>query len=174
MPVQRLQFFGWRLSGSETWYWISGAVMTVGAWFALNVQNSPTGRAFRALHNSEIAARVLGVDVAAFKLKAFVISAVYASVAGSLLACTNGLVTPDSANFLHSVELVTIVVVGGLGSVLGSVVGAAVLITLPQILTLVHEYENLMLGLIIMLAMIFLKRGIVPSLATWLPRGAPG
>jgi branched-chain amino acid transport system permease protein len=168
--VARLQLFGWRLAGSETWYWISGAVLVLGAWLALNLEDSPTGRALRALHESEVAARVAGIDVARFKLRAFVIAAVYASVAGSMLAFMNGFITPDAAGFLHSVELVTMVVVGGLGSVAGSVVGAAVLVTLPQVLTVFHQYEHLMLGLLIMLAMIFLRQGIVPSLAAMLPR----
>ena len=76
----------------------------------------------------------------------------------------NSFITPDQAGFLHSVELVTMVVVGGLGSVLGAIVGAAVLVTLPQLLTVFREYEHLVLGLLIMLFMIFLREGIVPSL----------
>ncbi|CAA9330649.1 MAG: ABC transporter, permease protein 2 (cluster 4, leucine/isoleucine/valine/benzoate) [uncultured Microvirga sp.] len=168
MRVARLDLFGWRVAGAETWYWVAGAVLLVGAWLALNLNDTPTGRALRALHDSEIAARAVGVDVARYKLRAFVIAAVYASVAGSLLALMNGFITPDQAGFLHSVELVTMVVLGGLGSVAGSIVGAAVLVTLPQALTIFQEYENLLLGLIIMLAMIFLRQGIVPGLrALW-------
>ena len=173
MSVARLELLGWRLAGSETWYWISGTVLVLGAWLALNLEDSPTGRAFRALHESEVAARVAGIDVARFKLRAFVIAAVYASIAGSTHAFMNGFITPDAAGFLHSVELVTMVVVGGLGSVAGSVVGAAVLVTLPQVLTVFQEYEHLMLGLLIMLAMIFLRQGIVPSLAAMRPRRRP-
>jgi branched-chain amino acid transport system permease protein len=170
MRVARLQLFGMRLAGSEVWYWISGVVLLLGVWLALNLEASPTGRAFRALHESEVAARVVGVDVARLKLRAFVIAAVYASVAGSILALMNGFVSPDQAGFLHSVELVTMVVVGGLGSVAGSVVGAAVLGTLPQVLTVFQEYEHLLLGLVIMLAMIFLRQGLVPGLAALWPR----
>jgi branched-chain amino acid transport system permease protein len=171
MPVARLTLFGWRVTGSEVWYWITGGLLLVGTWIALNLDETPTGRAFRALHDSEIAAQVVGVDVATFKLQAFVIAAVYASVAGSALALMNGFINPDQAGFLHSVELVTIVVLGGLGSVVGSVVGAMVLVTLPQVLTVFQEYENLMLGLIIILCMIFMRRGIVPTLSTlWVRR----
>jgi branched-chain amino acid transport system permease protein len=170
MRVARLQFFGIRVAGSEVWYWISGAALLAGVWLALNLEHSATGRAFRALHESEVAARVVGVDVARLKLRAFVIAAVYASVAGSILGLMNGFVTPDQAGFLHSVELVTMVVVGGLGSVAGSVVGAAVLGTLPQVLTVFQEYEHLLLGLVIMLAMIFLRQGLVPGLAALWPR----
>lgn len=171
MRVARLEVFGWRVAGADTWYWLASGALFLGAWLALNLDDTPTGRALRALHDSEIAARAVGIDVARYKLRAFVIAAVYASVAGSLLALMNGFITPDQAGFLHSVELVTMVVLGGLGSVAGSIVGAAVLVTLPQALTVFQEYENLLLGLVIMLAMIFLRQGIVPGLrALWLAR----
>jgi branched-chain amino acid transport system permease protein len=170
MPVAKLTLFSWRASGSGTWYWISGGMLLVGAWIALNLGNTPTGRAFRALHDSEVAARVAGVNVARYKLRAFVIAAVYAALAGSMLALMNGFINPDQAGFLHSVELVTMVVLGGLGSVAGAVVGAAVLITLPQVLTVFQDYEHLLLGAIIIASMIFMRDGIVPTAAHWLMR----
>jgi branched-chain amino acid transport system permease protein len=172
MSVARLTLFGWRASGSSAWYWISGGLLVLGAWIALNLAETPTGRAFRALHDSEVAARVVGIDVSRFKLQAFVIASVYASIAGSMLALMNGFINPDQAGFLHSVELVTMVVLGGLGSVVGSIVGAAVLVTLPQLLTVFQEYEHLLLGLIIILSMIFMRDGIVPTVSKLLTRRA--
>jgi branched-chain amino acid transport system permease protein len=166
MSVPDLTLFGWRARGSVNWYWISAVIFVVGFWLARNLMDSPTGRALQAIHDSEVAASVLGVDVAAKKLAIFTISAVYASVAGSLLALFNGLATPDMAGFLRSIELVAMVVLGGMGSVVGSLVGAAVLVVLPQALTFFHEYEQALLGLIVMVFMIFLRHGIVPSLAT--------
>ena len=80
-----------------------------------------------------------------------------------MLALMNGFINPDQAGFLHSVELVTMVVLGGLGSVVGSIVGAAVLVTLPQLLTVFQEYEHVLFGLIIILSMIFMRDGIVPD-----------
>lgn len=165
MGVPRLVLFGWRAAGSVTWYWIAGITFVLGAALALNLVDSPTGRALRAIHDSEVAARVLGVDVANKKLAVFVVSAVYASVAGSYLALFNGLVTPDVSGFLRSIELVAMVVLGGMGSVVGSLVGAAVLVVLPQVLTSLHDYEQMVLGLILMGVMIFLRAGVVPSLA---------
>ncbi|MXN64343.1 branched-chain amino acid ABC transporter permease [Stappia sp. GBMRC 2046] len=165
MPVPRLALFGWRARGADTWYWITGGLMVIGALLAVNLVASPTGRALRALHDSEVAARVVGVDVGCYKLIVFVISAVYASVAGSALALVNGFITPDAAGFLHSIQLVTMVVLGGMGSILGSVVGAAVLVVLPQALTVFHDYEHLMLGFMMMAFMILLRSGIVPSLS---------
>ncbi|MDJ1158112.1 branched-chain amino acid ABC transporter permease [Chelatococcus sp. SYSU_G07232] len=164
MPVARLSLFGWRVTGALTWYWVTAGALLLGALLALNVEASPTGRALRALHDSEIAAAGAGVDVASKKLAAFVIGAVYAGIAGALLALMNGLITPETAGFMHSIELVAMVIIGGLGSVTGAVVGAAFLVVLPQALTSLQEYEQAVLGLLIMVFMIFLPSGIVPTL----------
>ncbi|MFG1326562.1 branched-chain amino acid ABC transporter permease [Xanthobacter autotrophicus] len=158
-----LESLGITLTNPQFWYAFCGLVLFVGAWLALNLHDSPTGRALRALHGSEVAARTAGVDVAKAKLNAFVISAVYASVAGSLLALQNRLITPDVAGFMHSIELVTMAVLGGAGSVLGGIFGAALLTLLPQVLTVLQDYEHVVLGLVMMLVMIFLPAGLIPS-----------
>jgi len=160
-----LKSLGLDMSNPVFWYAFTGFIMLIGAWLALNLFHSPTGRALRALHGSEVAARTVGVDVAKYKLRAFVISAVYASVAGSLLALQNKFITPDVAGYMHSIELVTMAVLGGAGSVVGAILGAAILTTLPQVLTVFQEYEQLVLGLIMMLVMIFMRDGLLPSLA---------
>lgn len=165
MSVPKLELFGWAVRGAAAWYWIAGVIFIGGFVLALNLMDSPTGRALQAIHDSEVAARVLGVDVARKKLAIFVISAVYASVAGSLLALFNGYITPDAAGFLRSIELVAMVVLGGMGSIVGSLVGAGVLVVLPQALTIFHDYEQALLGLVVMVFMIFLRQGIVPSIA---------
>jgi branched-chain amino acid transport system permease protein len=165
MPVPRLILFGEAMRGSLTWYWISGVTLVIGAALAVNLIDSPTGRAFRAVHDSETAAGVLGIDVARYKLFAFVLSAIYAAVAGAYLALFDGLVTPATAGFLRSIEFVTMAVLGGLGSIAGSIVGAAVLTVLPQVLTSFHDYETIALGALMIAFMIFLREGIVPSLA---------
>ena len=166
-----LKAIGIDLSNTEFWYAFSGLVLVIGAWLALNLYHSPTGRALRALHGSEVAARAVGIDVAGYKLKAFVISAVYASVSGSLLALQNKFITPDVAGFMHSIEMVTMTVLGGAGSVIGAILGAAILTILPQILTVFQEYEQLLLGLVMMLVMIFMRDGLLPSIARRLRRG---
>ncbi|MCL4767184.1 MAG: branched-chain amino acid ABC transporter permease [Hyphomicrobiaceae bacterium] len=170
MPAPRPDLGGWRISGPETWYWISGTVLVLGVLLAQNLRISPAGLALGALHDSEVAAGTLGVDVARSKLVAFVVSAVYGSVAGSMLAFLNGHVTPDRAGFLQSIEFVTMAVLGGLGSMIGSVAGAAVLVVIPQVLTFFHEYEHLMLGVLVILIMVLLPSGVVPALSSLLAR----
>jgi branched-chain amino acid transport system permease protein len=170
MPVPRLVVFDWRVTGSQMWYWVAGISLVIGAWIAVNLIESPTGRAFRAIHDSETAARVLGIDIARYKLAAFVISAMYGTLAGAYVALFDGFVTPDASSFLRSIEFVVMAVLGGLGSILGSIVGAAILIILPQLLTVFHDYEHIVLGLIMIVFMIFLPAGIVPSLAALIRR----
>lgn len=170
MPVPRLVLFGWRATGPQVWYWISGITLVIGVWIAINLIESPTGRAFRAIHDSETAARVLGVNVARYKLIAFVLSAAYAAVAGSYFVLFDGFVTPETSSFLRSIEFVVMAVLGGLGSIFGSIVGAAILVLLPQFLTVFHDYEHIVLGAIIIVFLIFLPAGIVPAASSFLRR----
>jgi branched-chain amino acid transport system permease protein len=156
---------GFVLQDARIWYWTVGALLLFTVWLALNLIESPAGRALRALHSSEIGAEVVGIDAAKHKVMVFVISAVCASIAGSLAAHYSGFVTPGKVAFLHSIELVTMVVFGGMASTFGAVVGAAVLTTLPQLLTVFKDYEMMVFGALMMGTMIFLPRGVVPSLA---------
>jgi branched-chain amino acid transport system permease protein len=152
------------VQGERAWYWIVAVALLGAVWLAQNLIDSPRGRALRALHGSEVAAGALGIDAAAHKLSAFVISALFAAFAGVLSAHYAGFITPGKASFLHSIELVTMVVFGGMASIFGAVVGAAVLTTLPQFLTVFKEYEMVLLGAVMMLTMIFMPRGLVPTL----------
>lgn len=155
---------GVALTNGQFWYAMSALALLVGAWVALNIADSATGRGLRALHGSETAASTVGVDVARGKLIAFVISALYASAAGSLIALMNKQITPDVAGYMHSIEMVTMAVLGGAASVAGGILGATILTLLPQALTAFDKYEQMVLGLIMMLVMIFMRQGLWPSL----------
>ena len=165
MAVPPLAIFGYVVQGERVWYWIAGGTLLLAVWLASNLIESPIGRALRALHGSEVAAEVAGIDSARYKIMVFVVSAVFAAVAGGLMASYSGFITPANASFLHSIELVTMVVFGGMGSTFGAVVGAAVLTVLPQVLAMLKDYEMVVLGAVMMATMIFLPRGIVPTLA---------
>ncbi len=164
MPVEGLTVAGHGPSGEFQWYWLIAACLWIAAWLAGNLVDSPIGRALRALHGSEAAARSVGVDTARYKARVFTISAVFASFAGSLFAHYVGFITPQVASFLHSIELVTMVVVGGMASVYGSVFGAALLTTLPQLLAEFEGWEMVVFGALLILVMVLLPRGLVPSL----------
>lgn len=154
------------------WYALVATLLWVAIWFSLNLYESPAGRSLRGLHGSEVAARVVGVDVSAFKVRAFVISAVFASLSGSLLGHYLGFISPTFSSFTHSVELATMVVLGGMASTYGAVLGAALLTLLPQLFGGLHGFESILFGLVLMLTMIYLPRGIVPTLALKLRRSA--
>jgi branched-chain amino acid transport system permease protein len=168
MAVPPLRLAGFVVQGERGWYWSLAGCLLAAVWLAQNLIASPTGRALRALHTSEVAAELAGVDSARHKLIVFVISALFAAFAGGLAAFHAGFVTPAKASFLHSIELVTMVVFGGMASTFGAVVGAAVLTLLPQLLTALKDYEMVVFGALLMATMIFFPRGIVPTLsALW-------
>ena len=167
MTVPPLVLFGLAVQGEKLWYWIAGVLLVGTVWLALNLIESPNGRALRALHGSEVAAQTLGIDAARFKLQVFTLSAVLAALAGALTAHYAGFITPVKASFLHSVELVTMVVFGGMASVFGAVVGAAVLTVLPQLLTVLKDYEMMVFGAVLVATMVLFPQGLVPSLARW-------
>ena len=165
----------WRASGLETWYWIAGGAMVLTAWLSLNLIDSGIGRAL--LHGSEVASETLGIDTTRYKVMVFVLSAVIAALVGSLFAHAERFVTPQEAGFLRSIEFVTMVVLGGMASTFGAVVGAIILTVLPQAVATFQDFKHIVFGAILILVMIFMPKGLVPTLAGLLRRpdraGAP-
>lgn len=146
--------------------WTAAVVILV---LSLNIVNSRPGRALRALHASEVAAETLGIDTARYKILVFTLSALYASVAGSLYAHYLTFVNPAPFGFKLSIELVVMAVVGGLASVWGAVFGAAIITALAQVIQTFlprflgrsgGEIEIVAFGLILMLVMIFMPEGV--------------
>ena len=166
MPLPTMGLFGLDLTSDRHWYWVVALFLVISVWASLNLIDSPFGRALRALHGSEVASRVVGVNVVRYKVTIFTMSAVFASIMGSVMAHYIGMVTPGFADFFHSIELVTMVVVGGMASVWGSLLCAALLTALPQALATFEGWETVIFGAILMLFMIFLPKGIVPTLAS--------
>ncbi len=171
MPVLPFEVAGLTLSRDWHWWWLVSALLLLSVWMAQNLMDSPFGRALRALHGSEVASRGVGVDVAGYKVAIFVLSAMFASLMGSITAHYVGFVTPNVADFFHSIELVTVVVIGGMASVYGSLLGAVLLTALPQLLATFEGWETVVFGAILMLCMIFLPKGLAPTLAARFGKG---
>lgn len=171
MPVPALELLGFELNSDKQWYWVVAVLLVISVWASLNIIDSPFGRALRALHGSEVASQVVGVNIVRYKVSIFVLSAVFASIMGSITAHYIGFVTPNFADFFHSIELVTMVVVGGMASVFGSIVGAVLLTALPQALATFEGWETVVFGAVLMLCMIFLPKGLVPTLAAKFGKG---
>jgi branched-chain amino acid transport system permease protein len=128
---------------------------------SVNLVNSRIGRALRAIHDSEVAARVMGVNSRLLKVQIFTLSAVISSVAGSLYAHTMTFISPASFGFNFSVELLTMVVIGGLGSVYGSFLGAALLTLLPEFLRTFQDFDIVAYGLLLVLMTMYMPGGLV-------------
>lgn len=122
--------------------------------------DSRVGRALRAIHDGEPAAAAVGVDTARMKLRIFVFSAAMASLAGFLYAHHIYFISPETFSFLASIRIVTMVVIGGMASIWGSLLGASLLTLLPEWLHGFAEYEMMAYGLVLMVVMIFLPRGL--------------
>jgi branched-chain amino acid transport system permease protein len=162
VPLARLG--PWRLETDRARYHLVLVVAAVLVWAALNLVHSRTGRAFLAIRESEIAAQASGVPVAAYKTIAFAVSAFYTGVAGGLFAFVVGQLSPDAFDVFLSVDFVVMIILGGLGSIPGAVLGAAVVTVLHDWLAAFQAYRPLIFGLILVACMLFMPGGIVSAL----------
>jgi branched-chain amino acid transport system permease protein len=158
--IPPLKIMGRSLASDQDFYWLAWGAALLGLLLARNLADSRVGRGLRALHDSPVAAAAVGVPTAAYKVRVFVLSAVYASLAGSLYAHYFGIVAPKSFDIFFSVELVTMCLVGGMGTLWGGFLGAAFLTPLPQVLHVFDEYKDIFFGGILMLLLIFQPRGL--------------
>ncbi len=147
-------------SDLKNYYLIWGFTLLV-VLLSVNLANSRIGRALRAVHDSEVAARVAGVNARILKVQIFAMSAVISSLAGSLYAHTMTFISPTSFGFNFSVELLTMVVIGGLASVYGSFLGAALLTLLPEFLRAAHDYDIIIYGGLLIIMVMFMPGGLV-------------
>ena len=121
----------------------------------------PIGRAWEALREDEIACRALGLNPTVIKLSAFTIGASLAGFAGSFFAARQGLVTPESFTFIESAMILAIVVLGGMGSQLGVILAAIIMVMLQEMREL-SEYRMLFFGLVMIFMMIWRPQGLLP------------
>ena len=128
---------------------------------SINLSRSRIGRALRAINDSEVAARVMGVKARILKVQIFTVSAVISAVAGSLYAHIMTFIAPSSFGFNFSVELLTMVVIGGLGSIYGSFLGAAILTMLPEFLRVFRDFDIIIYGLMLILITMFMPGGLI-------------
>jgi branched-chain amino acid transport system permease protein len=128
---------------------------------SVNLTASRIGRALRAIHDSEVAARIMGVNARLLKVQIFSISGVISALAGSLYAHTVTFISPTSFGFNVSIELLTMVIIGGLGSIYGSFLGAAILTLLPEFFRTFQDYDIIVYGLTLVVITMFMPGGLV-------------
>ena len=141
------------------WCLVAGVML-----FSLNLIHSRSGRALRAIHDSELASNAMGLDVVVLKIKVFILSAVYASLAGGLYAHYITFISPSSFSLFYSILVLMMVIVGGITNLWGAIIGAVVITVLPELLRRFEEFDVLMYGLILTLSLMFFRKGLVPIL----------
>ncbi len=140
MPVPTPDLFGLPLAKPWEFYYFCLAALVLIVLAAINITRSPTGRAMVAIRDSEISAQSLGVNLVQYKTIAFALSAGITGLAGALLAHKMRFISPDAFNLLLSIQLLLMVVVGGLGSIHGALLGAIFVGGLPQAIALMRDY----------------------------------
>ncbi len=155
----------WEMDTPLRYYYFVWAFVLAVLLFSLNVIHSRVGRALRSIHGSEMAANAMGVPTAAYKTRVFVISAVFASLAGSLYTHYMTFLSPSSFDLFWSIKFLMMVVVGGMTSIWGAVLGTCLLTYLSnEWLHMFHDFDVLVYGLILLLIIMFLPKGLVSVL----------
>jgi branched-chain amino acid transport system permease protein len=174
--VERPVMLGMDLSSDRAFYWFCLGVSVVTVLAVLNLRRSYVGRALVALRDNDIAARTMGISLVRYKLLAFLVSAALTGLAGALMAIYMSFVSVESYPFLLSIEALAIVIVGGIGSVLGAVLGTVFIVTLPEVFsalmsflggrfadmltTSAHEIKTVLYGVAIIAFLRFDPRGL--------------
>jgi len=154
-----------------SFYYLALLILILSLFAARNILRSPTGRAMISIRDSEVASQAIGVNLMKFKAIAFALSAFFTGIAGSLSAHKLSFISPESFNFLESVKYLAMIIIGGLGSLHGAVLGAAFLLFLPGVIIAVKEFlphaiasqpglEPLLMGLVIVLFILFEPMGL--------------
>ncbi len=128
---------------------------------AYNLVHSRVGRALRAIHNSEVAANCLGIDVSKYKVKIFVLSAIFASVAGSIYAHYVTFISPETFGIMYSIKVIIMSIFGGMSTIWGALIGSGILTVISEVLNVVKDFSTIVLGAILVFVLMFLPEGIV-------------
>lgn len=153
------------IPAKSQWIWVIGTILIAAVWLLSRLKDSRSGLALVAIRENETAAVSLGVPVNRLKLAAFTLSAAVAGLAGALFAHLIGFVSPDSFSLVLSIEVLAMVIIGGIGSLIGAVLGAFLLILLPEVLRFGEDYRMIVFLLVLMATLAFFPAGLA-GLAT--------
>ena len=163
IPKPRLD--GWELSGPREIYYLTMVASALVAYVAWRLQDSRLGRAWMAIREDEDVAQALGIDLVSTKLLAYGLGGAMGGMGGAIFAVLVGSVFPHSFSLLISINVLVLIILGGLGSLWGVVVGALVLVGLPELLREFGEYRFLVYGIVLVVMMLVRPEGLVPASA---------
>lgn len=154
-------FFGFSLSTNLHFYYLIMAILALGIHFASRIANSKIGRTFHSIREDSLAAEAMGVKVSQYKISAFVISAVYAGLAGALFVTFSGVSSPDNFTFDDSVGFLAMSVVGGSTSIFGGILGTFALTMLSESLRAFRDFRLIIYGIILVVSVIYMPKGLI-------------
>lgn len=160
--IDRPFLFGFKIAKPMHFFYLIWGFAAATIFLLSRLENSRFGRALRYIKEDEVAAEGSGIDVARYKLAAFAIGAVWAGMTGTIYAAKMTTIAPESFSFAESVVLFSIVILGGAGSIPGVLLGAFLLIGLPEFSRGLEEYRMLVFGAAMILMMIFRNQGLLP------------
>ena len=155
---------GFAFATPQSFYYIILFFALLTIFSTLRLTRSRFGRAFLSIRENELAAETVGVRTTYYKILAFAISSFYAGLAGSLYAHYVSYINPDAFTFGTSVDVLVMIVIGGLGNVWGSVIGAIVITLLPEYLRFMQQYYRAVFGIGLIFMMVFMRSGIISAL----------
>jgi branched-chain amino acid transport system permease protein len=162
--IPHFSLLGYTIDSTTGYFYLIWGLVAAVLLFSINLIHSRTGRALRAIHDSDLACNAMGLNVVALKIKVFVLSAVYASLAGSLYAHYMTFVSPSSFSLFYSILVLMMVIVGGVTNLWGAIIGAVMITVLPELLRKFEEFDVLVYGLILTSSLMFFRKGLVPIL----------
>jgi branched-chain amino acid transport system permease protein len=162
--IPSLDIGSFSFGSGKAYFFLVWGVLLVCFIICDRIVDSRVGRALRAIHDSEQASAAMGVNTSRMKVAVFVLSAVFAALAGFLYAHLVSFISPGSFDFMVSIRLVAMVVIGGMATIWGALLGASLLTLLPEWLHVFMDYEMIIYGLILMVVMIFLPQGLTRGL----------
>lgn len=156
-----LRLAGFVFKSDAQYYYPIWTIAMVILLLTRNIVHSRVGRAMLALRGDEVAASSMGVDIAKYKIQAFTLSAAFASLAGSLYAHTNRFISPQMADLSSSVEMIIMVVLGGIRTVFGVLIGTTIMKMIPEVLESFMDYQMVTTGAILIALLIYMPRGVI-------------
>jgi branched-chain amino acid transport system permease protein len=158
--VPSLSLFGWQIFSDISNYYVLLVLCVLAAWFTTNLRRSQTGRALAAVAHDPQAAAMLGIDAARYRTAAFITSAVFASIAGSLYTYYLRFISPDVVNVTVALSIVIMLSLGGVRSVVGPILGVLLLQGLPLVGQTFALWQPLVAGLVLIVVLTYLPGGL--------------